>query len=210
MQIKLFELNPVCVNTYLIYDETKEAALIDCGVSSQEECERIKEYINVHNLKLKRLLNTHLHFDHILGNRFIHDTYGLKPEYNAAEESMPGLKMQASAFGLFINYEPVNAEHFINEGDIISFGNTELEALSTPGHSPGSLSFYSQKEHCVFTGDALFRHDIGRTDLWGGNKDTLITAIRNKLLTLPDRTKIYPGHGPASDIKEEKLHNIYL
>ncbi|MDR0682535.1 MAG: MBL fold metallo-hydrolase [Dysgonamonadaceae bacterium] len=210
MQIKIFELNPVQVNTYLIYDETKEAALIDCGVSSKEEREKIKEYIDLHHLKLKRLLNTHLHFDHILGNRFIYDTYGLKPEYHAAEESMPGLKMQASTFGMFINYEPVTAEHFINEGDFIRFGNTTLKALLTPGHSPGSLSFYCFEGNCVFTGDALFRHDIGRTDLWGGNEAVLIAAIRNKLLTLPDLTVIYPGHGPASNVKEEKQHNPYI
>jgi glyoxylase-like metal-dependent hydrolase (beta-lactamase superfamily II) len=210
MQIKLFELNPVQVNTYLIYDETKEAVLIDCGVSSEKECEKIKEYIDLHHLKLRHLLNTHLHFDHILGTRFIYDTYGLKPEYHAAEDSMPGLKMQASTFGMFINYEPVNAEHFINEGDFIQFGNTALKALLTPGHSPGSLSFYSRKDNCVFTGDALFRHDIGRTDLWGGNEAVLIAAIRNKLLILPDHTIIYPGHGPASNVKEEKQHNPYI
>jgi glyoxylase-like metal-dependent hydrolase (beta-lactamase superfamily II) len=210
MQIKLFELNPVYVNTYLICDETKEAVLIDCGASSPKESDEIKKYIDSSGLKLKHLLNTHLHFDHALGNRFIFDTYGLKPEYNAAEESMPGLKLQASSFGIQIDYEPVNAGHFINDGDSIHFGNTELKALLTPGHSPGSLSFYCQEENCVFTGDALFRHDIGRTDLWGGNEETLIAAIRNKLLTLPDHTTIYPGHGPASDVKEEKQHNIYI
>jgi glyoxylase-like metal-dependent hydrolase (beta-lactamase superfamily II) len=210
MQIKLFELNPVHVNTYLIYDETKEAVLIDCGASSKEECEKIKEYIDSNHLKLKHLLNTHLHFDHILGTQFVYDTYGLKPQYHAAEASMPGLKMQASAFGLFIDYEPVNAEHFINDGDFIRFGNTSLEALLTPGHSPGSLSFYCKENNCVFTGDALFRHDIGRTDLWGGNEETLITAIRTKLLTLPDYTEIFPGHGPASGVKEEIQHNPYL
>lgn len=210
MQVKTFELNPLCVNTYLIYDETKEAVLIDCGASSQTETGKIKEYIDAHHLNLKRLLNTHLHFDHILGNRFVYDTYGLKPEYHTAESGMPGLELQAPSFGISIDYQPVTAGHFIGDGDRISFGNTVLTAIRTPGHSPGSLSFYCREDNSVFTGDALFRHSIGRTDLWGGDARTLITSIRTKLLTLPDHTKIFPGHGPASLINEEKNYNMYL
>ena len=210
MQIKIFEFNPVHVNTYLLYDETKEATLIDCGAFTAEEQERIKLYISSKELQLKRLLNTHLHFDHLLGNRFIYETYGLKPEYHLSEETMPGLKKQTMIFGIPVNYEPVNAELFVNEGDEICFGNTTLKALLTPGHSRGSISYYCQKDGCVFTGDALFRHDIGRTDLWGGNEATLIHAIRTQLLTLPDDTKIYPGHGPSSTVKEEKQYNPYI
>jgi glyoxylase-like metal-dependent hydrolase (beta-lactamase superfamily II) len=210
MQIKLFEFNPVCVNTYLLYDETKEAVLIDCGAFTAKEQERIKLYIDVQGLQLKHLLNTHLHFDHLLGNRFIYETYGLKPEYHASEEALPGLQKQTVIFGLPVNYEPVAADRLIGDGDEIRFGNTTLKALLTPGHSPGSISYYCENEHCVFTGDALFRHDIGRTDLWFGNEETLIHAIRTRLLTLPDDTKIYPGHGPASTVKEEKQHNPYI
>ncbi|MDR0542534.1 MAG: MBL fold metallo-hydrolase [Dysgonamonadaceae bacterium] len=210
MQIKIFEFNPVNVNTYLLYDETKEAVIIDCGAFTADEQERIKEYIDCHDLKLKRLLNTHLHFDHLLGNRYIYETYGLKPEYHESEETMPGLRKQTMIFGMPVNYEPVNAEHFINEGDEIRFGHTVLKALLTPGHSPGSLSYYCEKNPCVFTGDALFRHDIGRTDLWGGNEETLVNAIRTRLLTLPDDTEIYPGHGPGSTVREEKQHNPYI
>ena len=210
MQIKIFEFNMVCVNTYLIYDETKEAVLIDCGAYTANECKQLAEYINSNQLKIKHLLSTHLHFDHIFGNRFIFDTYGLKPQYNEIEDSMPSLKIQATGYGIPINYEPVTAEHFIKENDSIQFGNSELKAILTPGHSPGSLSFYSGKGNCVFTGDTLFKHDIGRSDLWGGNGETLINAIREKLLTLPDNTIVYPGHGPASTVKEEKQLNPYL
>jgi len=210
MQIKIFEFNPVSANTYLIYDETKEAAIIDCGASTSEEWRELKEYIDFHNIQLKKVLNTHLHFDHVLGNHFLYETYGLKPEYNVAEDSIPELRLQASAFRFSISYEAVKAEHFINENDLILFGNTTLKALLTPGHSPGSLSFYSEKGKCVFTGDALFRHDIGRSDLWGGNENTLISSIKNKLLTLPDDTIVYPGHGPASIVKEEKQYNPYI
>jgi len=210
MQIKIFEFNMVCVNTYLIYDETKEAVLIDCGAYTANEYKQLAEYINSNQIKLKHLLNTHLHFDHVFGNRFIFDTYGLKPQYHEIEAAMPGLKTQATGYGIPINYEPITAEHFINENDSIQFGNSELKAILTPGHSPGSLSFYSEKGNCVFTGDTLFKHDIGRSDLWGGNEGTLINAIREKLLTLPDNTIVYSGHGPASTIKEEKQLNPYI
>jgi glyoxylase-like metal-dependent hydrolase (beta-lactamase superfamily II) len=210
MQIKIFECNPVCVNTYLLYDETKEAVLIDCGAFTAEEENRIKQYISINGLKLKHLLNTHLHFDHLLGNRFIYETYGLKPKYHQSEETMPGSRKQTVIFGIKVNYEPVNADRFVSEGDEIRFGNTVLKALLTPGHSPGSISYYCQSDRCVFTGDALFRHDIGRTDLWGGNEETLVNAIQTQLLTLPDDTKIYPGHGPASTVEEEKKHNPYI
>jgi glyoxylase-like metal-dependent hydrolase (beta-lactamase superfamily II) len=210
MQIQLFEFNPVCVNTYLLHDETKEAVIIDCGAFTDKEQQRIREYIDRNELTLKRLLNTHLHFDHLLGNRFIYDTYGLQPEYHEQEEAMPGLKQQATIFGIPIPYEPVAAGRFIHAGDEIHFGRTVLKALLTPGHSPGSLSFHCPNDRSVFTGDALFRHDIGRTDLWGGNEKVLIHAIRTQLLTLPDDTKIYPGHGPASTVEEEKQHNPYI
>jgi glyoxylase-like metal-dependent hydrolase (beta-lactamase superfamily II) len=200
----------VCVNTYLLYDETKEAAIIDCGAYTEKEQKNLQEYITMKGLKLKYLLNTHLHFDHVLGNRFIYENYGLKPQYHEKDDRMPRLKIQAASFGIVIDYEQVRAEHFINDNDDIHFGNTTLKAFSTPGHSPGSLSFYCEKDHCVFTGDALFRHDIGRTDLWEGDEDTLINAIRNRLLTLPNDTIIYPGHGPISTVIEEKQHNPYI
>jgi glyoxylase-like metal-dependent hydrolase (beta-lactamase superfamily II) len=200
----------VCVNTYLLYDETKEAAIIDCGAYTEKEQKSLQEYITVKGLKLKYLLNTHLHFDHVLGNRFIYENYGLKPQYHEKDDRMPSLKIQAGSFGIVIDYEQVSAEHFISDNDDIHFGNTILKAFLTPGHSPGSLSFYCEKDHCVFTGDALFRYDIGRTDLWEGDEDTLINAIRNRLLTLPNDTIIYPGHGITSTVIEEKQHNPYI
>jgi glyoxylase-like metal-dependent hydrolase (beta-lactamase superfamily II) len=210
MQIKIFEFNMVRVNTYLLHDETKEAVIIDCGAFTEKEHKRLKEYISTNELKIKQLLNTHLHFDHTLGNYFIYKNYDLKPQYNKEDDRMPSLKMQAASFGVRIDYEPVKAGHFINDGDDIHFGNTALKALSTPGHSPGGLSFYCEKDHCVFTGDTLFHRDIGRTDLWEGDENVLIQAIRNQLLTLPDNTVVFPGHGPSSSIAEEKQRNPYL
>ena len=210
LKIKVFVFNPIQENTYLLYDETKEALIIDCGAYTDDEKKQLSDFIRENELTLKHVLNTHLHFDHILGNFFLYETYGLKPEYNPADEAMPGLKEGVVKFGFTtFKYDTVLAEQYIKDQYIITFGNTRLEALSTPGHSPGSLSFYSEKNACVFTGDALFRFDIGRTDLWKGNHKELIQSIKSKLFTLPDNTAVYPGHGETSIIGEEKQYNPY-
>ena len=208
--IKVFVFNMIGVNTYLLYDEQKNAVLIDCGAYSDPEKKELTDFIESEGLQLKRLLNTHLHFDHALGNHFIYEKYGLKPEYNKIEESMPGLKEQCAAFLSPIEGEPAMADRFLNDKDEIVAGDIRLKVLLTPGHSPGSLSFYSENDQCVFTGDALFQSSIGRTDLWEGNHVQLISAIREKLLCLPDQTRVYPGHGPSTTIANEKKYNPYL
>lgn len=210
MTIKIFVFNPVQENTYLLYDETREAVIIDCGVSNPAEQKRLKDFIQEHGLTVKYLLNTHLHFDHTLGNRFIFEEYGLKPRYDQPEESMPGLKTQVRSMGFSGDYEPIEGDEYIKDGDVIRFGNSSLKAISTPGHSPASLSYYSESDACVFTGDALFYRSIGRTDLWGGNYSQLIRSIKEKLLSLPDNTVVYPGHGPASTVLDERNENPYL
>jgi len=209
LKIKVFIFNSLMENTYLLYDETQEAVIIDCGASNEKEQKQVVDFLKEKNLNLKRLLNTHIHFDHVLGNRFIYETFGLKPEYHRAEEAILGLKKLNVVFSP-IKYEPVNAGHFIEHEEVISFGNTQLTALLTPGHSLGGLSYYSENDGCVFTGDTLFYHDIGRTDLLGGNHKKLIKSIRDYLLTLPDNTVVYPGHALPTTIEEEKLHNPYF
>ena len=210
MHLKIFVFNMVEENTYLLYDDNKNAILIDCGAYAPKEKSDLAEFIDSNNLQLKHVLNTHLHFDHILGNRFIYEKYGMKPKYNEKEETMPGLKEQTAVFLSQIKHEPVLADHFINDNDEIVAGDIHLKAFLTPGHSPGSLSFYCEKSKCVFTGDALFQQSVGRTDLWGGNHEQLIKAIHEKLLTLPDDTTVYPGHGTSSTIANEKKYNPYL
>ena len=211
LKIKTFVFNPVQVNTYLLYDETKEAVIIDCGAHTDSEKKQLSDFISENGIMLKHVLNTHLHFDHILGNEYLYETYGLKPEYNPKDEDMPGLKEGLIKFGLAtFKCKFIFAEQYLEDRAIISFGNTSLQALATPGHSPGSLSFYSQKDACVFTGDALFRFDIGRTDLWGGNYDELIHSIETKLYELPGETVIYSGHGETSEIGEEIEYNAYV
>jgi len=210
LEIKTFVVNPVQENNYLLYDETKEAVIIDCGAHTNNEKRQLSDFIRETGLTLKHVLNTHLHFDHILGNSYLYETYGLKPEYNSKDEGMPGLKEGIIKFALATFKCPfIFAGQYLEDGAVISFGNSRLKAIATPGHSPGSLSFYSEKDACVFTGDALFRFNIGRTDLWCGNYEELIHSIKTKLFTLPSATVVYPGHEGTSTIGEEIEHNPY-
>lgn len=211
INVKTFTFNFVAVNTYVVYDETKEAVIIDCGCLEKEEEQRLLRFIESKELKVKRLLNTHLHLDHVFGNPFAAKTFGLQPEGSKLEEDeLPNLEQQAARFGMQLALPAVTLGKYLKEGDVIEFGNTSLSCLAVPGHSPGSLAFYSKEGDCVFSGDALFQGSIGRTDLWGGDFNTLISAIRSRLLTLPEDTRVYPGHGSATTIGEEKKYNMYL
>lgn len=209
--IKTFELNYFCENCYLLHDETKEAVLIDCGACRKGEEDELTNYVSQNELTIKRYICTHLHLDHIFGNDFIYRTYGLRPEAHKAEvEKLPSPAEQARLFGLNAPVQAVEVEHYLVGNEIIKFGQSELVALLVPGHSPGSLAFYNEKERFVISGDALFAGSIGRTDLWGGDQEVLIAAIKDKLLSLPDETVVYPGHGPTTSIIEEKLNNPFL
>lgn len=209
--IKSFEVNYFSENTYLLYDETKEAVLIDCGCMRKEEQDELSGFIAENGLKLKRYLCTHLHLDHILGSEFIFNTYGLKPEAHKADvEKLPKAEEQAKAFGLHMSVKDIPVEKYIVNEEVVKFGKSELIVLTVPGHSPGSVAFYNKKNGFVIVGDALFCGSVGRTDLWGGNQEILIAAIKNKLLTLPDETVVYCGHGPETRIIDEKLNNPYL
>ena len=209
--IKSFEFNYFQENTFLLYDETREAVLIDCGCCRKEEEKELTDFILENKLTLKHLLCTHLHVDHVFGNGFIHKTYGLGPEANKLDvEKLPSPDEQAKLFGPRQHVENVPIEKYIVGGEIIKFGTSELQVLTVPGHSPGSVAFYNQKNGFAIVGDALFAGSIGRTDLWGGNQEVLVAAIRDKLLSLPDETIIYPGHGPETRVIDEKFNNPYL
>ncbi len=209
--IKSFEFNYFQENTFLLYDETREAVLIDCGCCRKEEEKELTDFILENKLTLKHLLCTHLHVDHVFGNGFIHKTYGLSPEANKLDvEKLPSPDEQAKLFGLRQHVENVPIEKYIVGGEIIKFGTSELQVLTVPGHSPGSVAFYNQKNGFAIVGDALFAGSIGRTDLWGGNQEVLVAAILDKLLSLPDETIIYPGHGPETRVIDEKFNNPYL
>lgn len=211
MTIKIFTFNPFQENTYLLFDETKEAVLIDAGCITDTEKLTLKRFIDENDLTLKRLINTHLHLDHQFGNKFVTDTFGLLPEANQQDEFLlANVVAQARSFGFSVEEEAQPLGKYINEGDEIKFGNCSLKAIHVPGHSPGSLAFYSEKEGVVFAGDVLFRNSIGRTDLPYGDYATLILSITKKLLPLPDSTVVYCGHGPSTTIGSEKNSNPYL
>jgi glyoxylase-like metal-dependent hydrolase (beta-lactamase superfamily II) len=212
MKIKSFVFNPIQENTYLVYDETGECIVIDAGCLFPQEEAEVVNFISTNNLTLKRVLNTHLHFDHAFGNYFLAKKYGVLPEAHKADEFMiPIIQEQVRRFGfsnLKVEGQPLGG--YLTEGDTIRFGNTELSVLHVPGHSPGSLCYYCKAADALFSGDVLFRESIGRTDLPGGNYHDLINGITQKLLTLPENTTVYPGHGESTTIKHEKQFNPFL
>jgi glyoxylase-like metal-dependent hydrolase (beta-lactamase superfamily II) len=209
--LKSFITNYFSENTYLVYDETGEAVLIDCGCIREEEERELECFVRKNNLTIKRYLCTHLHLDHVFGNEYVFNTYGLNPEAHKSEvELTPSLKEQAALFSLPVVKKEIPVERCLMGGEVIRFGNSELKALLVPGHSPGSLAFYNEKNGYLFAGDVLFRNSVGRTDLWGGNHEMLIAAIHDKLLLLPDETIVCPGHGPHTTLFAEKMNNPYL
>ena len=211
MHIRLFVVNHFAQNTYLLYDETKEAVLIDCGFMNKAEKQRLSTYIDENELSLKVVLMTHMHLDHAFGLSYVHETYGLRPRMHRFEhEQIPSLGEQAKRFFLPERIDDVEPGVFIRPGEDIHFGNTTLKVLFVPGHSPGGLAFYDEESKSIFVGDSLFQGSIGRTDLWGGDMNELLDAIQMQILTLPDDTVVYSGHGPKTTVKEEKLYNQYL
>ncbi|HEY5590378.1 MAG TPA: MBL fold metallo-hydrolase [Paludibacter sp.] len=211
MTIKTFIFNPFQENTYLVYDETNEAVIIDAGCLQNAEKQSIKKFLDDNKLILKRVINTHLHLDHQFGNKFIYNSYGIKPEASIEDEFLlDNVIAQARSFGLPIEEDAQDLGGYITENQGIKFGNSTLVSIHVPGHSPGSMAFYSEKDGVIFSGDVLFQGSIGRTDLPQGDYATLILSITKKLLPLPDSTIVYCGHGPSTTIGFEKKNNPYL
>lgn len=210
IRIHTFIFNDFGVNTYLLSDETGEAAIIDAACYTAAEKKELSAYIEKKGLRIVRQMDTHCHIDHILGNAFVEDTYGVGLEIHPDSEELLRMAIgYASVFG----FEPdriVKPAGFINEGDIIKFGNSELEILLTPGHANGSLCFVNKLQKFVITGDVLFSRSIGRTDLPGGDYDMLIGNIKQKLMVLDDDYKVLCGHGPSTTIGSEREENPFL
>lgn len=202
--------NPFMENTYLLSDETKECVIIDPGCSNPEEQKRLTDFIEVKCLKPVKLLNTHCHIDHVLGNAFISKRYGLFPEYHKIEQIVMDSCVEV-AERYQIPYTPsANAISFVSEEEEIRFGNTVLEVRFTPGHSPGSVCFINHEHKMIVAGDVLFRDSIGRTDLPGGDHQTLLKSVKEQLYTLGDDYKVLPGHGPETSIGYEKANNPFV
>ncbi|MDE6651900.1 MAG: MBL fold metallo-hydrolase [Paramuribaculum sp.] len=213
MKIKSLEFNLFGVNTYIIWDtDTMETAVIDPGMSDPDECFRFKQFIEDEKLQVTKLINTHLHIDHTLGNEYVENAFGVALMAHSSDAPLGANRAQQAAMfhlrGVATDAVKIGIE--IKGGDKIYLGDEYLEVLDVPGHSPGSIALYSPVDKFVITGDALFRGSVGRTDLPGGNHATLIDSIKTNLMTLPADTIVYPGHGPATTIGQERVYNPFL
>ena len=211
MEIKTFTFNQFLENTIVVSDSTNECIIIDPGCYNDEEKKILENYITKNNLNPVKLINTHCHIDHILGNNFVSRNWGIDPEINEKDLDLLNNADQIAKIYGFTNYErsPI-PKKFINEDDIVYFGISELKVIFTPGHAPGHISLYSEKDSLIISGDVIFQNSIGRTDLPGGDFNTLINSIKNKILSLDDNVIIYCGHGPNTTVGNERRKNPFL
>lgn len=210
ISIKKFVFNTFSVNTFVVYDETGECILIDPGCHSDAEKAGLAAFIDQNGLKPTALVNTHFHVDHILGNHFVCNRYHLKPTgHRSGSMFWRTAREFGSVFNLEID-EVVPTAVFVEDGDLIRFGNSELEVRYTPGHADGSICLVSHSRKFVIAGDVLFYGSIGRTDLPTGDYDLLMKSIKNRLFVLSDDFTVYPGHGPETSIGFERKNNPFI
>jgi len=210
MQVATFTFNPFSENTYIISDDTKECVIIDPGCYDQSERKTLTDYIEANQLTPVRLVNTHCHIDHILGNRYIADKYQLPLEAHAGEKPvLEAGKMSSQIYQIPYEESPKITKLLV-PGEYLTYGNTSLEILYTPGHSPASVCLHHRESKQVIAGDVLFQGSVGRSDLPGGDHDTLIASIKRELLVLDDETRVYPGHGPSTTVGDERRSNPFL
>lgn len=217
LYVKKFIFNPIQENTYIVYDETHEAVIIDCGCFFEREWMAMKEFMEQEGLHPVRLLNTHLHFDHSYGNQFVIRDYHLRPQASMLDYDLYcGMQAQVAMFLGNQIASQINTDFTaqldtpLNDCDQVSFGKHLFRVISVPGHTPGGICFYCEEENMLFVGDSLFCGSIGRTDLPGGNYHDLVSSLSRKIMTLPPATKVYSGHGPETTIEYENKYNPYL
>lgn len=212
MKVAKFEFSLFGINTYVVSDPaTGKCAVIDPGMIDAEEEEALSNYISRMGLTVEHVINTHLHIDHAIGVKYARDLFKAPVSAHRADTALgKRMQQQADMFGLAARVDSVAVNSYVEDGDTISIGEGKLHVLHVPGHSPGSIALYDKEDGFVITGDALFSGSIGRTDLPGGDMQTLLKAIREKLLPLPDSTVVYPGHGPATTIGRERHGNPFL
>ena len=206
LTVKKFVVNPIEESTFVIYDETREAAIVDCGVLYPEEEVALTNFIKNEGLTVKYHLLTHSHFDHIFGADFVYRTWGLSPCMHKNELTTyetAAAQMRSFVGNAFTLVTPPAGKLFDNH-EVVTLGSHTLKVLPTPGHTQGGVCYYCAEENVLLSGDTLFYRSIGRTDLFGGNYEQLIHSIKQELMVLPSETKVYPGHGPATTIGEER------
>lgn len=210
VQVQAFIFNPFSENTYLLYDETREAIIIDPGCYDRSELNELTSFIGQNGLKPVQIVNTHAHIDHVLGVAALKRTYGIPFALHQLDEPvLKAVKTYAPNYG-FSSFEEPQIDRFVSESDMIAFGNTKLRIIFVPGHAPGHIAIISDDDKFVIGGDVLFRMSIGRTDLPGGDHSTLMTSIRSKLFTLPDDYTVYAGHMEPTTIGFEKKNNPFF
>ncbi|RYY60653.1 MAG: MBL fold metallo-hydrolase [Chitinophagaceae bacterium] len=210
LSLKTFTFSPIQENTYILYNDRRQCCIIDPGCYFQEEREELKTGIEKTGLTPVLLLNTHCHLDHVFGNKFVFETWGLVPHIHELEQPVLDRAGQAGERWQlpFDNY--TGDVVYVKAGEEIKIGEELLQVRFTPGHSPGSVSFYHEAGSFIMGGDVLFNRSIGRTDLPGGDQPTLIESIHREFFTLPDDTKVWSGHGPVTTIGYEKMNNPFL
>lgn len=208
--IQSFTYGPFQENTYVLYNEEKEAIIIDAGMYELHEFDQFFAWITKNELKPVLLLNTHTHIDHITGNAAVVMKYKVPLAFHELDK--PVFDHQGTA-GMMYNLQFVKSpqpDYYLKEGEDVNLRNDSLRVLFTPGHSPGSVCFYSEQQQFVVGGDVLFQQSIGRSDLPGGDADTLVKSIHTQLFSLPDEVKVYSGHGPVTTIGYEKMNNPFV
>lgn len=209
INIHSFVFGAFMENTYILYDESKECVIIDPGCYEKDEQDALTSFIATNNLKVIQLLNTHCHIDHVLGNQFVKDTYNVKLSTHKKEEPvLLAVKAYASNYGM-PNYQASQIDNYLEEGDVVTFGNSNLDIVFVPGHSPGHIAFYNESQKICIGGDVLFQGSIGRTDLPGGDFNTLISSIQTKFFKFSDDMVVHCGHGPTTTIGIEKKSNPF-
>ena len=211
MKIKSFTFNPFQENTFVVYDNTKECVIIDPGCYTDKERDELRRFITIEGLKPVKLINTHCHIDHVLGNKFVSELWDLELYINKEDLS---LLENAGNIGKMYGMEDYEGspypKHFLVQDDTLTFGESSFKILFTPGHAPGHICLYSKENNLVIAGDVLFQGSIGRTDLPGGDHSTLINSIITQLFPLPNETQVFCGHGPATNLGYEKENNPHL
>lgn len=212
MTVRTFQCNMLQENTYILHDDSREAVIIDCGAFFAAEHQAIDAYLRDNRLTPIHLLCTHGHLDHCFGIHKIYETYGLKPEVHSDDVPLVSdLDGQArDFFGIDLPKTDTPIGRRLADGDVIGFGTHQLQVIHTPGHSPGGVFFYCKEEDVAFSGDTLFRMSVGRSDLTGGSWQQLISSLQHIMGILPEATTVYPGHGPATTIADEKRMNPYM
>ncbi|WP_044203788.1 MBL fold metallo-hydrolase [Flammeovirga sp. OC4] len=210
INVHTLTFSPFQENTYVVWDDTKEAIIVDPGCYDASEEQALKGFIDSNELKVVKIVNTHCHLDHVFGNKFCQDTFGVKLYIPKGEiETLASGANSAAKYGIPGFVTSTHDELLENEGEV-TFGNTSLQILYAPGHSPGHLVFFDQEQKIALGGDVLFKGSIGRTDLPGGDHQTLLDNIKNVMYALPDETIVYPGHGPFTTIGDEKRSNPFV